>query len=396
MADARLRTLPVPAGPAVEEIFGDLERILAGTGDARLPVPADDPARTRALTDALAPGAPISPRAALVATTSGSTGTPKGAMLTADALAASAAATERALGGPGRWVLALPAHHIAGLQVLLRSLRAGFTPRVVDVRSGFDPMTIPAAARSAATGSSRVYTSLVPGQLAKVLDHPDPAPADALAGLDAVLLGGAASRPDLLDRARSAGIRVVRTYGMSETAGGCVYDGLPLDGVEISIDPSDARVWLRGPQLALGYRGLPDHPAFARPGWFRTDDAGELERDGRLRIRGRLDDALSVGGLTLLPGEVESALLAHPAVAEAVVVGVPDDRLGTRAEAVVEAAAGGGTPDGAELSSHVASTLGRHAAPARVHLVEGWPLLPGGKIDRRAVEASVVGGRITP
>ena len=403
MADARLRTLPVPAGPAVEEIFGDLETMLAGTGDALLPVPADDPVRTRALTDALAPGEPIDARVALVCATSGSTGTPKGAMLTADALHASAAATERFLGGPGRWVLALPAHHIAGIQVLLRSLRTGLTPHVVDIRGGFDPMTLPdavesaaveSAAQTSAAGSSSLYTSLVPGQLAKVLEHPDPAPTAALGSFDAVLLGGAAVPPAVLEHAAAAGIHVVRTYGMSETAGGCVYDGLPLDGVAISIDEADSRVRLRGPQVALGYRGLPDHPAFGHPGEFRTDDAGEIDDDGRLRILGRLDEVLMVGGPKLLPGAVESALREHTAVAEAVVIGVPDNRLGTRAEAVVKPAAGAPAPRDVELREHVVARLGAHSAPTRVHFVHEWPQLPGGKIDRRAVAAAVAGGRI--
>src|SRR5699024_9161698 len=163
---------------------------------------------------------------ALVVSTSGSTGTPKGAMLPATALSASAAATDLALGGPGRWILTLPGHHIAGIQVMLRSLRAGHEPVIVDVSRGFDPAALPAA-----DGGPLAYTSLVPGQLAKVLDEGPAEAVAALARLNAVLLGGAATAPELLERAADAGIRVVRTYGMSETAGGCVYDGVPLDGV---------------------------------------------------------------------------------------------------------------------------------------------------------------------
>lgn len=418
MATTReLRTLSVPGGRAVAEVFPALKDMLADRGPALLPVPADDPARTRLLTESQRPGEPIDDRAALVVSTSGSTGTPKGAMLSASALGASAAATDLALGGPGRWLLALPAHHIAGLQVILRSLRAGFEPAVMDVTGGFDP-----AGLAGAVGDSR-YTSLVPGQLAKILDEGPPDAVAALAGLDAVLLGGAAAAPELLARAAAAEIRVVRTYGMSETAGGCVYDGLPLDGVEIRIGDDDdgagsdshtdsptghssdshpttvgpgvgaptGRVWLSGPQVALGYRNAPGHPAFARDGWFRTDDAGQIGPDGRLRILGRLDEAISVGGLTLLPQTVEDALRGHPAVIDVVVVGIPDTRLGARPVAAVTLRSPA-TPD--ELRAHVYAELGAHSAPAAVAVLPELPTLPGGKVDRRAVARAFVDGTI--
>ncbi|MDV8001333.1 o-succinylbenzoate--CoA ligase [Rhodococcus sp. IEGM 1408] len=404
-ASRELRTLPVPGGPAVAELFPAFEEMLADRGPALLPVPAEDPARTRLLEDTQRPGEPIDERAALVVSTSGSTGTPKGAMLSAAALEASATATDAVLGGPGRWILALPAHHIAGIQVILRSLRAGHEPVVVDVTGGFDPAALPDAvaectgtgaavgtgAGASAGGAARAYTSLVPGQLAKVLDEGSPDAVAALAALDAVLLGGAASAPDLLARAADAGIRVVRTYGMSETAGGCVYDGRPLDGVRIEIDDDEGRVWLAGPQLALGYRNAPEHVAFAREGWFRTDDAGRIDSGGRLRILGRLDEALSVGGLTLLPQTLEDALRMHSAVVDVVVVGIPDPRLGTRpvAAATLRSAA---TTD--ELRAHVTGLLGAHSAPAAVAVVDALPTLPGGKVDRRAVAAGFVDGTI--
>ncbi|MCZ4656125.1 MULTISPECIES: AMP-binding protein [Dietzia] len=413
MLDSReLRTLSVPGGPAVAEVFPALEQMLADRGPALLPVPADDPARTRILVDSQRPGDPIDDRTALVVSTSGSTGTPKGAMLSAAALAASAESTDTVLGGPGRWLLALPAHHIAGLQVILRSLRAGHEPVVMDVTRGFEPAALPdavAACRAGTTagggagsgsgtgesvagaGSLRAYTSLVPGQLAKVLDDGPPDAVAALAELDAVLLGGAAAAPELLARAADAGIRVVRTYGMSETAGGCVYDGDPLPGVTVEVDDDEGRVWLAGPQLASGYRNAPGHPAFAREGWFRTDDAGTLAPGGGLRILGRLDEALSVGGLTLLPQTVEDALRTHPAVVDVVVVGIPDDRLGTRPVAAVTLRSPA-SPD--DLRAHVAASLGAHSAPAVVAVLDALPTLPGGKVDRRGVAAGVIDGTI--
>lgn len=383
--------------------------LVDGAGPALLPVPASDTARRRILVDALRPDdapasggrspehdaastplAPLGEDTALVVATSGSTGTPKGAMLSASALHASAVATEDRLAGPGRWLLALPAHHIAGLQVVLRSLLAGAEPHVLDVSAGFDPLSLPGAVRSleASAGDRPLYTSLIPGQLRKVLDHPSDGPAASLARFHTVLLGGAAAAPELLERAATAGINVVRTYGSSETAGGCVYDGVPLAGTEVEID-DDSRVWLGGPTVAGGYRNAPGHEAFSRPGWFRTEDAGSFADDGALRILGRLDTAVSVGGLTIVPQVVEAALAAHPAISEAVVVGVPDTRLGHRLAAAIIPAASATVPPPAELSSWVREQLGRHAAPATYDVMGEWPLLANGKVDRKEIERRV-------
>ncbi|OOL29808.1 O-succinylbenzoic acid--CoA ligase, partial [Rhodococcus rhodochrous] len=296
------------------------------------------------------------------------------------ALRASGDATHERLGGRGSWLLALPAHHIAGMQVLLRGLLAGAGPVVIDVAGGFDPARLPAAV--AAMPGGRRYTSLVPTQLIKALDHPDAVA--ALADLDAVLLGGAATPAPVLRRAQDAGITVVRTYGMSETCGGCVYDGVPLAGTTVRVD-AQSRVWLGGATLARGYRGLPDHPAFAEPGWFRTDDAGELT-DGVLRILGRLDEAISTGGLTVVPQVVEAVLLEHPAVRECAVIGLPDPRLGQRVAAVV-VPEGGASPTLDDLRAWTSASLDVTAAPRALHVVPALPLRGPGKVDRRALVA---------
>jgi O-succinylbenzoic acid--CoA ligase len=188
----------------------------------------------------------------------------------------------------------------------------------------------------------------------------------------------------VLQRAQEAGITVVRTYGMSETCGGCVYDGIPLDGARVRID-DDGRVLLGGPMLATGYRGIPDHPAFAEPGWFRTDDSGSLT-DGILSITGRLDEAISTGGLTVVPQVVERALNEHPAVRECAVFGLPDERLGRRVTAAVVAEPGT-LPTLDELRQFVERTLDPTAAPRELHLVDALPLRGPGKVDRRALES---------
>jgi O-succinylbenzoic acid--CoA ligase len=296
-------------------------------------------------------------------------------MLTVSALTASAHATHHRLGGPGAWLLALPAYHVAGLQVLVRSIVADTTP--VAVSAGFDGSELASAVASLASG--RRYASLVAAQLDKALR--DQKAAGALASLDAVLIGGGPMPAGVAERASAAGISVVRTYGMSETSGGCVYDGLPLDGVRVRID--DGRVVLGGATLAKGYRNPVQPDPFAESGWFRTDDIGTVDDSGKLRVLGRIDDAISTGGLTVLPQLVEAALATHPAVAESAVFGVADERLGQRVVAAVVVADGCAAPTLTELRAHVASTLPSSAAPREVHVVDELPRRGIGKIDRR-------------
>ena len=358
-------------------------------GGAVLPVPADDAGQTSLLATSLRTDDPIDDDVAVVVSTSGTTGVPKGAMLTASALTASAEATHRRLGGPGRWLLALPAYHVAGLQVLIRSVVAGTTPVALSV--GFDGAELATAVAS--LGSDRRYASLVAAQLDKMLR--DPGAAEALATLEAVLIGGGPMPQGVAERASAAGISVVRTYGMSETAGGCVYDGVPLEGVRVRVDDGaersatsrDGRVVLGGATLAKGYRNPVQPDPFAEQGWFRTDDIGTVDDSGMLRILGRVDDAISTGGLTVLPQLVEAALATHPAVAESAVFGVADERLGQRVVAAVVVAPGCAVPSVAELRAHVASTLSSTAAPREVHLVDELPRRGIGKVDRRELAA---------
>ncbi|EHI12244.1 o-succinylbenzoate--CoA ligase [Mycolicibacterium thermoresistibile] len=373
-----LRPISVAAGAEALAILPALADALEDRSPALLPVPADD-ARDRALlTTALRAGEPIDDDVAVVVATSGTTGTPKGAMLTAVALRASAEATHNRLGGPGQWLLALPAEHIAGLQVLVRSLIAGTTP--VAIAPNFAPADLVAAIDQMDPGTRR-YTAMVAAQLAKVLHH-DEATA-ALARLDAVLIGGGPIPAAVAEPAVAAGINVVRTYGMSETAGGCVYDGFPLDGVRVRLD--DSRILLGGPVLAKGYRNPVWPDPFAEPGWFRTDDYGLIDESGALRVLGRVDDAISTGGLTVLPQVVEAAVNTHPAVAESVVFGVPDDRLGQRVVAALVLKPGAEAPSVDDLRTHVARILDRTAAPREIHILTRLPRRGIGKVDRRAL-----------
>lgn len=350
--------------------------MLDGRESAFLPVPADARA-AQSMTTSLGVGEDIDDDVAIVVSTSGTTGVPKGAMLTAPALIASASATHDRLSGPGTWLLALPAYHVAGLQVLVRSILAGTVPVVFN--PSFELDELPFAIE--ALGSGPRYASLVAVQLAKALG--DPGATAALAELDAVLIGGGPMPTTVGESAAAAGIRVVRTYGSSETAGGCVYDGVALDGVNVRID--EGRVVLGGETLAKGYRNPVQPDPFAEAGWFRTDDVGTMDDSGQLRVLGRLDDAIGTGGLTVLPQLVEAALATYPAIADCAVFGVTDERLGQRVAAAVVLAAGREAPTVAELRSHVEQTLDGTAAPREVHVVGELPRRSIGKVDRRAL-----------
>ncbi len=371
-----------------------------------LPVPADDPARADLLARSQAAGEPIAADVAIVACTSGSTGTPKGAMLTAANLCASIDATHARLGGPGQWLLATPPAHIAGLQVLLRTIRAGELPAAMELDDGFRPGAM-ADAIEAMTGRRR-YTSVVPLQLRRILD--DPAATEALASLDGVLVGGQATAPELLARARAAGIVAVTSYGSSETSGGIAYDGVPLGGAEVSVEEDSGRIVITGPMVSRGYRNVdsPDlRPAPAprtpqRPdaghGVFRTSDAGRITRSSddsgptgttRLTVLGRIDDVIVSGGLKFLPGPIEDALTALDGIADAAVVGVPHPELGHAAVAAVTLA-GDTIPEhlatdhaiSEHLRARLAPALDKHQVPRAVFVVKQLPTLPSGKLDR--------------
>lgn len=373
------------SGPAVARtLLPALRAALAG-GPAVLPLPLDGTRRAVARllgADLPAAGRDGSP-VALVVPTSGSTGEPKGALLSVDALRASGLATQQRLGGPGTWLLALPTTHVAGLQVLLRAELAGTDPVCLDLGAGFDVGAFVAAAGHCRDGAAggRTYTSLVPTQLTRILDAGADASA-ALAVFDAVLVGAAATPPVLLGRAVAAGIGVVTTYGMSETCGGCVYDGVPLDGVEVTTGP-DGRISLAGPVVFSGYAGRPpDTAAVLHGDRFDTGDRGLLE-SGRLSVLGRLDTVIISGGEKVSPEAVERVLLTDPRISGVAVVGTPDDHWGHAVAVAVVPTNPGDVPTLAELRSIVTSALGRAAAPRRLVVLDEIPTIALGKPDRR-------------
>ena len=365
-------------GPRLLEL---LAAALEGSGPAIAPLDAGLPrARLDALMEALAPGSVEGPDGvttdrsgqekgvaegtAVVVPTSGSTGVPKGVELSGAALMYSARASLARIGArPGeQWLCCLPGTYIAGIQVLVRSLV-----------SGTDPVLADRADAETVAGSGCAHVSLVPTQLRRLLDV-DMSP---LAGFRSVLLGGAAAPAGLLDAARAAQVPVVATYGMTETCGGCVYDGIPLDGVRVRIG-DDERIWLAGPVLFSGYSDGPRAPG---DGWFRTGDLGRMEPTGCLVVRGRADDVINTGGYMVVPGEVARALQTCLGVRDAAVVGQPDPEWGERVVAVVVPADPADPPSLELLRMHVRERLSRYAAPSSVVMVDAVPMLPSGKHD---------------
>lgn len=305
----------------------------------------------------------------LLIETSGSTGRPKRVVLSRSAVVASVEASASRLGARGQWVLALPPSYVAGVQVICRSLLAGHRPVVVQ---GLDLAT----ALAGVSVETPLFTSLVPTQLHRLLDQP--AQVEALRALHTILLGGGPIDPALRARAEAHGLRLVATYGASETAGGCVYDGRPLDGVALAIG-GDGRLRIGGPTVFDGYHGDPALTAQTLvDGWFLTSDAGRLDEDGRLHVLGRIDDVVISGGVNIPLPAVAARLRAHPAVEAVEVLGVPDEEWGTRVVAFVV-----GRAD--DLRGWVAEVHPRSWAPQQVVLVPELPLLANGKVDRQAL-----------
>ena len=325
--------------------------------------------------------------AAVVVRTSGSTGTPKATVLTVDALAASSMATAVALRGEGQWLLALPAQYVAGVQVLVRSLFAGTRPWAMDLSGGFTPEAFTEAALEM-TDTIR-FTSLVPTQLQRLLDSPSAGTLAVLRRFNGILLGGGPASPGLLAAARDAGVRVVTTYGSAETCGGCVYDGVPLEDVQVRVD-AGGRILLGGATIAAGYLDAPELSAEAfleddGVRWYRTNDLGELDADGKLTVLGRADDVVITGGVKISAAHVQAELEKFDGVRAAFVAGVPSAEWGQALAAYVALA--DSSPAGLRdftAGAAWAPVLGT-LAPKTVLAAGDLLMLPNGKPDRLAM-----------
>lgn len=465
------------AGATIGAFSGSLTPLSAPTQDALHPhaviLSADESADPqeilRAFERSLTGGLPNSARdnqdprgqtenpesIALAVGTSGSTGAPKQTALSVRALRASARATERffadypSIGSskprrvvsedPAQWLLALPAHYVAGAQVLARSVLAGTTPVVaasVTDRVSFTPEVFLNAAER--LSCARRFVSLVPTQVHKLLEAAETSPAlgseiyDALGQFTGILLGGAPASASLLAAARELGLNVVTTYGSAETAGGCVYSGTALPGVRLRVVPEDAglldssagdaadtgqgggsentgRIWLGGEHLASGYMGdsarTASHFFVDADGcrWYRTDDYGSLtpsapnapENEGApiLSIVGRSDDVIITGGVKVSARAVAAVLESHPAVREAAVMGIPDARWGSAVAAAITLRGASGAQSASDTSGvtcdilreFCTDKLGAAGAPKYLRIFADFPTASTGKPDRRAI-----------
>jgi O-succinylbenzoic acid--CoA ligase len=395
-----------PAAPAPE-----LRRLLGLVRPTHL-VDADGRRR-------LPDGRPLPDGVAAVVATSGTAGVPKAVELTATGVRAAALATSAALGaGEGdRWLACVPLHGVAGLAIVARAWHGGMP---LTVHDGFDPDAVDPASRHGAT-----LVSLVPTMLWRLV-----AAGCDLRGFRRILVGGGPIPPELLARAAELGANVVTTYGLTETCGGVVHDGHPVDGVELAVGDSTSEVGrrrspaglrsdegaagdegatreagdqapvahrsvsteqqirLRGPMVMRGYHGDPAATAAAlRGGWLHTGDVGRLLPDGRLRVLGRRDEVIISGGVNVHPVEVEQILSCHPLVGDVAVAGAPDPEWGQRVVAFVVPRRPDRPPSLEELRGFAREQLAAAKAPRQLVLVDEVPRSPGGKLLRRSLPA---------
>lgn len=456
--------LEIPPGPpGLDVLLPPLRAALSGVGPAVALLPGSGAAQyRRRIRDAVLPGEPVPSSVAAVVPTSGSTGRPAGVLLPGDALAAAARAlaehtgTPRGginaargdVGAPGgnvgaprgdtdaarehtpvprgragaarghRWVAALPLHHVGGLMTVVRSVLAGTDPVPVASLGGAVPFSVAqleAATEQAEHESARdglpLAISLVPAMLPIVATGPG---IELLRRYAMVLVGGAAAPTSLVEQLREAGVPVSLSYGMTESCGGAVIDGRPLPGVSVVVDAT-GRLVLRGAQVAAGYRDgrVPERWASSDGvRCFTTDDLGAVDADGTVRLTGRADDVVQVGGASVSLQAVAEVLRADPRVSAAEAAALPDQRWGSRIVALVVAVApeaghvtgatqpAAATPDAEPapnghptqpaqpptlldtLADQVAQALGQAARPRTLRLVPRIPLLESGKPDR--------------
>lgn len=385
--------VPVPPGaegPA--RVLPALAAALDGSGPAIAPIPTVSSAVSNdyvmtilAAVRADDPALPLeSADVAVVVATSGSTGAPRGVLLTGAQLTA----LTDVVNGPGRpqWIAALPVTSMGGLNVLVRALASGREPVVVPSIGGAGPFTDAAfesAVDVAGATTDDIRVALVPAQVSRLLSTDRGI--SALQRCTSILVGGAATRPSLRAAARELGITLTTTYGATETAGGCVFDGRPLPGVTVTADGHPGLLTISGPTVALGYRGEPELTrAGFGPAGFRTSDLGEIGPDGTVTVLGRADDVVIIGGMNVSPVAVERVIADLPDIVAAAAVSAIARSGEARLHAFIEVR---DTASGAEdeARDEVTRRLGRAATPT-VHRVVRLPHLPNGKVDRRLLQ----------
>ena len=324
--------------------------------------------------------------------TSGTTGSPRGSMLTFGNIWASATASAFNLGVlPGdRWLACMPLFHVGGMAIVLRSAIYGTS---LVVHEGFDERRVVASIHE-----DRITTvSVVATMLHRMLDADE---RKAPPWLRTVLVGGGPVPLPLLERAADRGYPVIQTYGLTEAAsqvatlapgdamGHLGSAGKPLLNTRIRIDAPDGEpgeILVAGPTITPGYFRQPEATAAAiRDGWLHTGDIGRLDDDGFLYVLDRRDDLIVSGGENVYPAEVEAALVAHPAISGAAVVGLADERLGQMVAAAIVLSQ---DVEDAEIGTFLRGRIAGYKLPRRLMRVEELPQTANGKVLRRVVRA---------
>ena len=370
---ARLIALDMPAS----KTFVDLVQRAWSNGDAILPIDQRlRPSGKKMLLDTMAPsevidasftasslpnGRPMQDGDALVIASSGSTGSPKGIIHTHSSLlaGAQASAARLQLTSDDHWLVCIPVSHVGGFSVIARALH---TSAALTLHPAFDAAAVEQAQKDGVTHTSLVATALL--RIDTSLFR-------------TILLGGS-SAPDNLPN------NIITTYGMTETGGGVVYNGQPLDNVEIKI--VDGEIFLRCPMLMRAYRD--DQTISITDGWYATGDIGEIDENGKLSVRGRQSDMIITGGENVWPSVVEYSLASHPLVNQVVVRGMPDTTWGQRVVAYVVLNDAAQTPEVkllSDLREHVKQTLPAFCAPQQIVVLAEIPRTSLGKVDVQAL-----------
>jgi len=396
----KLQAVPIPAGAAgVIRLAPALNLALSGDGPAIAPMPTGPAGLVELLNSAIKPDRVDFPleaeNIAVVCATSGSTGNPRGVLLTDSALTTSAESFAKRFGKDFRWIMSMPPYRIAGLMVLVRSFLHG-SPYLIDPATGggraFEAATFAAttmqAVRESKVDGRPLAVSLVPTQIGRLLESGSVG-IEALQSYDLILSGAAATPQPMLNKLRELGVKVVISYGMTETCGGCVYDGQPLDGVSISLGTKDdaepGRISISGPVVAAGYRLRPDLDAVSFiDKKLMTHDVGQLDSSGLLHVLGRLDDVVQVGGTDVSLSAAESLIRHHPDIADVAVIDIADDLWGSIPMAYVTLRNNKVDQNllAASIKETVANRIGRAATPRSIQFVDQLPMLDSGKIDR--------------
>ena len=371
---AHFTTIEIEPGPAgVQAALRAVHALFEEEQSVAL-VPTSNPAARAALME----GEPLhTDEPTLLLSTSGSLGRPRAVELTVSALAAAAMASAAYFRSEAVWLTALPVTGIGGLNTVIRSALAGVQPIAWQGEGSWSAAFLAANVEECVGWARRqgmsAATSLVPTQLHRIAEHPGGL--DLLARLDYVLVGGGATPTDLGERAEGAGVRLVRTYGATESCGGVVYNGEALEGVELSISEA-GEVLITSPTNATCYRdGNPIAPTWA------TGDRGMIA-SGMLQVLGRADEVVKVAGHKVDLAQLAAAVRELPDVAEVAVVAVDDAQYGK-----LPVVAYTGTAAAERVVAAALAHLGGARLPLRAKACAELPLLPNGKPDRQAIAA---------